>query len=704
MSNIYEDVASEALTAVSDEELRTGVGRLFEHAQRLCADKSIDLVVLTARRLACLYQLLVQQGMPALDGCQVVSDRFLDANPELNWASTSVLLLDDSVVVGTTLVRLHDDLRRKAPAVLCRSVCLDVDQQATYLFEGVDFEPLHKRSSQEVQAFSREVVVALFDNQVPFFSDFPVTRPVTFTPRGWKKYLETEDWHVADVTAPLLERSDRQALAQIPTEEHLHRLLSRIVPSASALVDSFKVRSYVRTSKAAKSVVFVPIAMLSSCKPAALDDALSEIAVVMRGTTEHFGISWRRSSPVAKHRLVQIYLSACLLAETWPRVQDTAVETTELSDEVLEPLPVSLYFGSMAPAVTSAFDAVVDSYRSTPVGHYGPSPQARLDQPAPSRLLQEEPVQDLLWEARELIAAVGVPEQPSKGELTKVGLIFSHAVSSIFGFLNREYEEPQRAEIRALGSRTEYDTLFGDGERRYLNQGFTMRELTSALIPDYMTGTPWSRCLVSLGIDAGNDLGIIVPVTRHDAKRDVVFRSYRLGETANLAGSPLSRAVHTDEIDEFTKTIDSGFPAFAVTAPIAGRRWMTRTHRRGGPSFDALRLQILRTFPGKVVSRFDGIVTSVDNDYFDAELLSPLRDDHRVARMKREQITNSSRVALRPGVSFSWSIFELEDGDAKNRTSRIRLRPSQPLQSERLYRSLPAVAHLAHGDEPTGDG
>lgn len=701
MSNIYNDVANNALAAVSDPELRTGVGRLFEDAQRLCRENSINLVVLTARRLACLYQLLVQHGMPELDGCEVVSDRFLDANPELDWASTRVLLLDDSVVVGTTLLRLHDELRSRAAVVLCRSVCLDVDQQATYLLEDADFQPLHERSSQEVQTFSREVVVALFEHQVPFFSDFPVTRPVTFTTKAWRRYLRSPDWHVADVTAPLLERSDRQALAQIPTEEHIQRLLSRIVPSASALVDSFKVRLYARTTDAGISVVFVPIAMLASCKPAALDDALSEFAIAMRRTSERFEISWRRSSPVAKHRLVQIYLSACLLAEVWPRVHDTAIDAAPLSEGLLEPLPVSLYFGfgSMASAVTSAFGTVIESYQSTPVDHFEPSPQVRLDQPAPSLLLKEEPIQDVLWEARELIAAVGVPEQPSKGELTKVGLIFAHAVSSIFGFVNREYEEPQRAEIRALGSRAEYEKLFGDGERRYLNQGFTMRELTSALIPDYMTGSPWSRSLVSLGLDAGNDLGIIVPVTRHDPKRDVVFRSYRLGETANLAGYPLSRAVHSEDIDEFTATLNSGFPAFAVTARIAGRRWKITTRRAGAPSFDALRVQILRTFPGRVVSRFDGIVTSVEDDYFDAELLSPLLDDHRVARMKRNQITNSSRLPLKPGVSFAWSVFELEDGDAKNRTSRIRLRPSPPLHSERLYRGLPAVAHLAHGDD-----
>jgi hypothetical protein len=229
-----------------------------------------------------------------------------------------------------------------------------------------------------------------------------------------------------------------------------------------------------------------------------------------------------------------------------------------------------------------------------------------------------------------------------------------------------------------------------------------MRELTSALVPDYMTGTSWSRSLVSLGIDAGNDLGIIVPVTRHEPRRDVVYRSYRLGETANLAECPLPRAVQDETIDEFTASIDRGFPAFTTTTPINGRwrRWRQRTQV---PSFDAVRVEVLRTFPGRVVSRFDGTITAVGDDYFDAELMSPLGDDHRVARMKRNQITNRSRHQLEPGGLFSWSVFELEDGDAKNRTSRIRLRPTPPLHAERLFRGISAIAHLATVDEASED-
>jgi hypothetical protein len=695
--NVYEEAAEQSLGAISDPELRIGVGRLFADTQRMIEERGINLVVLTARRLACLYQLLIQTGMPPIEGSMVVSDRFLDANPNLEWTSARVLLLDDSVVVGTTLVRLRDYISGKgARAVLCRSVCIDFEQSAEYLLEGADFEALYVKTSNEVQQFSRDVVVALFQQQVPFFSDFPISRPVDISVKAWKGYLENPDWHVADVTAPLL--SDTvQTFAQVPTQETTQRFLSRVTPEASALLDNFKMRSYVRKSNRGVLVVFVPIAMLAPCKPSALDSALSAIAVSLKSANAEFGMDWQSWTPVAKHRLVQIYLSACVLAELWPNIASAAsLDDSTLTTNALEPLPISLYFGDRSEAALAAFNVMGGVYRSTEVGTFDQPAQIRLDQPEPSRLLRELDVQDVLWEVHELLAQTGYPEQPSQGELTKIGLIFAHGVSSIFGFLNRVYELPQRAEIRALRSRAEYYELFSDDEKRFLNQGFTMRELTAALAPDHMTGSPWARSLLSLGIDTGNDLGIIVPVTRHDVVRDIVHRSYRLGETAQLAEWPLPEAIRTDQLDALSSTVLEGFPILTSTEQIP-RYWRRRHHHMSDTS--ALRLAVLDAVPGNIVSRFNGWVTSVEGETFDAELISSLEDDHRLAQMRSAQLTDATRKHLEPGVTFTWTVFSRERSGVKDNISRIRVRRPEPLDTERLYRGAHALAYLAGVDD-----
>jgi hypothetical protein len=52
-----------ALQAIEDEELRRGIVDLFEEARSRAQAGEVNVVVLAARRLACLYQLLVDRGM-----------------------------------------------------------------------------------------------------------------------------------------------------------------------------------------------------------------------------------------------------------------------------------------------------------------------------------------------------------------------------------------------------------------------------------------------------------------------------------------------------------------------------------------------------------------------------------------------------------------------------------------------------------------
>ena len=67
------------------QRLSAGVIELFERARQLAAAGKIDLIILSARRLACLYQLAIEKGLPPIDECPVVSDRFLDVAGRWRW-------------------------------------------------------------------------------------------------------------------------------------------------------------------------------------------------------------------------------------------------------------------------------------------------------------------------------------------------------------------------------------------------------------------------------------------------------------------------------------------------------------------------------------------------------------------------------------------------------------------------------------------
>lgn len=679
-----------ALTPISDPELRHGVFDLFEQARAMAIAGEVDLVVLAARRLACVYQLMVAHGMePLPSDCTVVSDRFLDVdlqNGPVKW--NSALILDDSVILGTTLLRLHKDVSDKlggSARIASRAVCVDVDQSAQYMLDAVNFTALHKRDWEAVQQFSEEVVVALFDGGIPFFSDFPTTAPLSFTTSEWEKHLQNADWRVADVTAPLFDGTRREALVQVPTDNVVDEFVSRIPRAVAALVDDFKVRSYATIGDEDPEVRLVPIAMLAPCSPAELDAALEEV-VGGDGT-------WRAWHPITKHRLVQMFASSCAL--------DLMLATSggpysSLSASMLDGLQIDLYFGDSSGDVTDVFDAAIARFRDAPRTDANRPPRDLLRRPAPSWVLNDDAVREVLWANAELISYTGLPEMPDPGTASKVGLVFAHAISSVFGFITAELEIPQRRQIRDLGDLKKYDALFGQmPERRVLAQGITMRDLMEALAPQLLAGSAWSRSLVSLGVDIGNDLGIVVPVTRYDERQNLVYRSYRLGETAPLAGKPLARSAVDSDWDCFAQAAQRGAPIKNALVPLTERHLPAVVD---SAPLDTLRDTIVRAVPGVVVHRLEGVVLEVTESEFTAEF----RDDEleppvRFTTFPRNQL-GRNRYAIKRGSLVVWTVMDRQD-DIPERTSRVQIRREPPLDTAQMTYDAAALSDLLHVDD-----
>lgn len=703
----YEHVADRVLSRIRDRALRVAIGTLFASAQALVEQGTVNVVILAARRLVCLYEALIQQGMRPLEGCLVVSDRYLEANPDLCLPDEDcdVLILDDSVILGTTLRKLSERILALfggRGSVRSRAVCVDDTQVAAYLFDGLDFSAIHHRNADEVQEYSRQIVLALFEHQVPFFADFPVTEVLECSREAWEHILTRERWHVADVTAPGLEATGNYALALIPADNTLDAFLSRLIPEASALVDAIKVRCYVRSLDTGVRLVLVPIAMVAPASPAALESALAAIAAQVSDGQESINLAWESWQPEAKHRLLQLYASVCVLAELWPDLR-TAAALPDLGSWVLEPLPVELYFGPSSTHIVSAFDSVLSSYEKTKPGQYPAPPQIRIEEPAPSPILLEDEVQHMLWGAQEMIEGCGIADVPGATELTKAGLIFSHSISSVFGLVNREFEIPQRDEIRNLASLETYRDWLGDGSRRILSQGFTLRELVQYLVPVESTDRAWSRSLVSLGIDEGNDLGVVVPMTRYDTTRNLVFRYYRLGETASLAAWPLVEATIDDEprSDYFIEAMLAGSPVEPSSHLIDD--FLALDRPKPSPiSRHTLVERVRSIVPGRPMERYNGTVRAVRDDVVDATLLSPIEDDPRDARIPLERIHPDSHPEIRAGSRFTWTTFEAKSPGKVRRTIDIKMRPIPPIDLDQLERDAAALPPDDPDDRSSG--
>lgn len=192
-------------------------------------------------------------------------------------------------------------------------------------------------------------------------------------------------------------------------------------------------------------------------------------------------------------------------------------------------------------------------------------------------------------------------------------------------------------------------------------------------------------------------------VTRHSRDRDVVYRGYRIGETASMAGRPLVESMRGGGgvVDALTRSLESGFPLDSVTQPVA-------TPATGGPvgavasARSELQARVLAAVPaGRLESAFAGRVVAVRGGEFDAELSDVRADDRRLATMSRRQLPGEVDDRVQIGLRFAWSVFVEDAGPTRTRFSRFRVMPTPPVDVEALKRGAQALRHLAEG---AGDG
>ncbi|MGY2872855.1 hypothetical protein ACVW00_000045 [Marmoricola sp. URHA0025 HA25] len=687
----------EALKDVSDVELRGGILHLFETARTLGDVGDVDLVVLSARRLACLYQLVVNAGFEPISSVPVVSDRYFDVGRD--WTGKRILILDDSVVVGTTLFRLTESARAlvgPTGSVSCAAVCVDEEQRADYLLDAIEFKALNVRASKAVDRFATDVVTALFRNGIPFFSDFPATYAFTVEESAWGDCLAVNRWHVADVTAPLIPDEPRSAYVHVPTTKSIEAALRVLPASVESLVESFKVRSYAAKFQPSDTITepyvrvrLVPIALVRPSSEDALDRALRDIATQTR--SDWLASAVERLEGEGKHRLLQMLVATQVLAHV---LSEKAFHRafSMSSVEALDSLPLGLYFAADAEAFSECANRLTQVSASRV--RRRPAVDVRFDRPTPSPLLADNQLDEVLWLQREIVAAHGVvPEEPQAGALTKVGLIFFHSIASVFGYIDQRFEKPQRQQIRQLDSISAYRKHYASSEVRVLDQGLTLRELTESLAPESLNGPPWLRSIVSLGIDIGNDLGIIVPATQKDPRSGLIYRCYRLGETAHLAARPLFEAAWTQQWDELTRRVEQGFPIMSTTADlkVAFTSPKELSFTLDPSALKNLREAVIRVVPSMTVQgRFAGTVTHVEADHFQADIVREPGGDAGYGSFQVNQVAAEQRHSLREGIEFFWTLYASEGNGEPQ--SRIRLVLRRPFDRAVIRRDVAKLA------------
>ena len=687
----------DALRFVEDEAARKVLLKVFRQAQQITDTKSGRpvLVMLASRRLACLYEMLVASGdIGRFDpvGFEVVTDRVLDTDSE-NWSGRRAVLIDDVMNLGSSLTGRYDDLcdligDRSLITVLVALRDKGRSSPAFVEHMGMRSEaeggPL-ERSDKQLDELARHLATCLYRSLMPYCTDFPILKPIQARSAVLDELLRTERWMVADVTAPIIGEG-QHAYTLLPTADTENLIRSKAAASAIALADLLKVRVYTAEPETGFPWLrIVPIGVPGAVMPTQLNSALQALTDELHevGPSD---LRWSRWKPRAKHRLLQMYISACVAAEFWHDLGDAGAVDDDFGQGHIEDGHLRSYFGEDFEGVLDAFSHAVTLYQEA--DGTGPAARERFPFEPESSLWGDPRVREAAYLMGELIkdangggGSSAEPAAPPSGKQARLGdhKIWVQRVLSVFGVIDTELEKDQAKQLGSMPyedyRRYRAGKDFQSLGPRVMSQGVRLSELAEAVTGDASRDDVWRQALPSLALDIGNDLGVAVPMTTDNGDNQPVFRQYRSGEGAFLASKPhnllrnITRENACSHLDFLT--VD------AIPAGTTNTDWALD---------EAFRVQ--KAIPGaRLLQRWVGRVIDVSSGSFTANFVTTIggEDDERATFQTEGTLSESDQEKLEVGALVEWLVYESGDesvGMRSQERSRV-FRIMQPAAATR---------------------
>ena len=672
MSTLAPSCHPDALRFVKDEAARRALLKVFREAQQITDTETGRpvLVMLVSRRLACLYEMLVASGdIDRFDpaGFEVVTDRVPDAGNE-NCSGRRAVLIDDVMNLGSSLTSRYDDLcdligDRSLITVLVALRDKGRSSPAFVEHLGIRSEaeggPL-ERSDEELDELARQLATCLYRSLTPYFTDFPILKPIQVRSAVLDELLRTERWMVADVTAPIIGEG-QHAYTLLPTVDTEKLIRSKAAAPAIALADLLKVR--VCTAEPETGFPWlriVPIGVPGAVMPTQLDSALQALTDKLHEIGDS-GLRWRTWKPRAKHRLLQMYISACVAAEFWCDLGDAGAVDEDFGQGHIEDGHLRSYFGGDFEGVLDAFLHAVTLYQKA--DGTGPAARERFPFEPESSLWGDQRVRETAYLMGELIkdandggGSSSEPAAPPPGKQARLGdhKIWVQRVLSVFGVIDTELEKDQAKQLGSMPyedyERYRAGNAFQSLGPRVMSQGVRLSELAEAVTGAASRDDVWRRALPSLALDIGNDLGVAVPMTTDNGDNQPVFRQYRSGEGAFLAGKPHNRLRNVTREDASSHldplTVD------AIPAGTTDTDWALDEASR-----------VRKAIPGaRLLQRWAGRVIEVRGGSFTADFVTTIggEDDERATFQADETLSESDQQNLKVGALVEWLVYESE--------------------------------------------
>lgn len=482
-----------------------------------------DVLIFMARKSLRLYDILLHLGIPPIERI-LVSDRILDMRMD-PIISKKVSLIDDSIILGTTLAKAKRRLETEANAsVKVHAFCVDTKWWSKELIEP-DSISLYL-DDRQVMSFCAAEVRAMSLVPRPYLVDFPISLPIRIRLADSQCLLSSVQWTSHRISTELQERNNVSVLTFFPSELVLSETFSGMAEQLIELLEIVKVRAFARTYEDIHWLQLVPIVTLKPIRENDLRDLLGLLLERISATSgkELKKLLYFAHKPRAQDRLVQYILSAALgscFMETISKSVDSLIE------KGYDQLEAERHYGpwlstEMAQVGLHALSALRISNNEAAVS----LKQANLPQITKD------------W-ANDFMPIENESQAESVDSWDYINIITDFA--EIFLGLYDKREIPARLEAQKLGKKVLDATPSQAPNRDRLEEGLPWTSIVEYLRSKYrMELTNEIKNAFSLVLDLCNDLGISVPVTCF--REGVVFRAYRYGEDVRFSDAELALA------------------------------------------------------------------------------------------------------------------------------------------------------------------
>ncbi len=487
-----------------------------------------DYLVFMARKSLRFYDVMSMIGLPRSPKI-VLSDRVLEFDPE-PLRGKRIALIDDSLIVGTTLAKTKNRLEKSIGALVSSHVfCVDSDWWVRDVFQpDVTFMQL---DNAQVMTFCTSEVKSLSALGVPYLLDFPFSLPVTVSSPN--QLFTTMEWDGHNLSTSIQEEWGACAYTFLPSGAVLSSWERALGREFASLIDIAKVRAFGRSrshdgrTKSPIDFVFVPIVTLKPLKAESLDRIFNVLVRKLSANSCAAQLTNSFTTPIGKARFIQYALSVAFGEDFLRTIAKKLTSDVHIGFQVEE---AARHFG---PWLTEDILCVHQNAHTSLLG--GTNAFAELGsieaEPTPARIVAA--VRDVLDVSPATLAekkATRAAADSSQDLLTDF--------SEIFIDLYDKHEIPARREAKAKGRLV----LQEEGQsihRDRLNIGIPWSQIVEYLCKLYDL-VPSARVsnVISLLLDFWNDIGVAVPIFCNE--EGVILRAYRHGEDVKITNQTIA--------------------------------------------------------------------------------------------------------------------------------------------------------------------